>query len=427
MILKGLLYAGVMFVLFIPMLQDYTEYKTYIAPLNGSFETEKDTAFNWPAWWEGSYQEQKNRFLKDNFGLHNYYVRLNSQLNFNLFKKANAAYVVVGKDNYLYETGYIDAYHGKDFIGTQKVETYMRQLKQVQDTLAAHNKLLLVVFAAGKASFYPEYIPDHLRKMPSLSNYHAFRAMAARYNINHIDFNKYFIEQKNKSPYPLYPQYGIHWSNYGSIMAFDSMVKYTEHKLQRDLPDVELPSVELSDSLRHTDNDIIKGMNLLWEPPSFKMAYPTFNVRNDSTKHRPSMLVIADSFWWHIYSTNLPAAVFSNHQFWYYNEAIYPQSFTAPMNVKDTDYKNNIRSFDVIVLLHTESTLARFGDGFVEMCYEALVDDAKRKNEIEHLRHTIRSDVSWYKQVQEKAATKGISADSMLTLDAIYVLDQKKP
>ena len=140
-ILKGLLYAGVLFVMFVPMLQDYTEYKTYIAPLNGSFETAKDTTFNWPAWWEGSYQEQKNRFLKDNFGLHNYYVRLNSQLNFNLFKKANAAYVVVGKDNYLYETGYIDAYHGKDFIGTKKVENYMRQLKQVQDTLASRPRL----------------------------------------------------------------------------------------------------------------------------------------------------------------------------------------------------------------------------------------------------------------------------------------------
>ncbi len=33
--------------------------------------------------------------------------------------------------------------------------------------------------------------------------------------INHIDFNSYFVQNKGKSKYPLYPQYGIHWSYCG--------------------------------------------------------------------------------------------------------------------------------------------------------------------------------------------------------------------
>ncbi len=423
MIAKPLLLAGLLLFLFLPVIQELTNVKTYIDPLNGTFYPEPNVQLSKEGWFDGSYQQQKEKFVRDSFGLHHYYIRANGQLKFNLFRKATAAYVVVGKDDYLYETGYFDAYYGRDFIGREKINKYIQQLKCIQDSLTAHNKLLLVVLAPGKASFYPEYIPHKYRGAPAVSNYLYFREALKANALTHIDFNRYFTLLKHDHKYPLYPQYGIHWSNYGSILAFDSISRYVESRLHCDLPDLEITGMQISDSLRHTDNDIIKGMNLLWEPKSFPMAYPQFNVRNDSSKHkRPSMLVVGDSFWWYIYSTNIPAATYSNHEFWFYNEAVYPQSFNSPLMVSQTDYFKKIRSYDVVILLHSEATLKRFGDGFVQMAYETYCERAEYRERIQQIKESIVGTTSWYKDVQDKAASRGISVDSMLTLDAIYVL-----
>jgi hypothetical protein len=359
-------------VLFNPGLQDSFELKKWIKPLNGSFTNAKDTSFSWPGWFSGGYQAQKEKFLRDSFGLRNYYVKLNSQVNYNLFKKANAVYVIVGEDNYLYETGYFDAFFGKDFIGRERLDSLLFMLKDVQQKARKSGKLIIPVFAPGKASYYPEYIPAGYRSDHKLSNYLYLAAACKARKIDHIDFNRYFIERKYISKYPLYPQFGIHWSNYGALMSFDSILRYTEAKLNIDLPDVLFRKINLSRKLQNTDDDIIKGMNLLIEPRTFEMAYPEWEVRSDSLKHaRKRLLVMADSFWWYIYSTSLPTAVFSKDNFWFYNEVVYPESFTRPTFVKDIDYKKAIRDADVILILHSESTLSRFGCGFIQMMSEA--------------------------------------------------------
>jgi hypothetical protein len=407
-VIKYALLVCLFIFLFLPFIQQITNVKQYIDPLNGTFYPEPNVKLTREGWFSGSYQEQKGKFVRDSFGLHHYYIRTISQLKFNLFRKATAAYVVVGHDNTLFETGYFDAYYGRDFI---------------QDTLARQNKLLLVILAPGKASYYPECIPQKYKDAPAVSNYLYFREALKKNALPHIDFNSHFVELKHKHKYPLYPKYGIHWSNYGSVIAFDSINRYVESRLHYDIPDLEIPAVHLSDSLRHTDNDIIKGMNLIWEPKPSPMAYPEYNVRNDTTKHkRPSMLLVGDSFWWHIYSTNIPSATFSDHEFWFYNEAMYPQSFTSPLFVSQTDYFKKIRSFDIIILLHSEATLKRFGNGFVRMAYETYCEKAVYREKMQQIKESIVGTKEWYQDVVNKASERGISVDSMLTLDAIYVL-----
>lgn len=424
---KGLVLATLYAFLFVPLIQELTHFKTYEGKLNGAFVEEKDISFDWPAWFSADYQAQKDKYVKENFGFHNYYVRLICQVNFNLFKKAHVVYVVVGKDNYLYETAYIDSYYGRDFVGKEKITSQLEKLKRVQDTLEKSNKLLLIVYAAGKASFYPEYIPDDYKTIPGLSNYTYYVQKSKELKLNHIDFNDYFKSQKHKSKYALYPQYGIHWSDYASIIAFDSLTKYVETKTKVNLPDLQISSVEVSDSLRNTDNDALQSLNLLFEPPTFKMAYPNWVVKYDSTKHRkPKLLVISDSFWWYIYSTGAPDNVFGPSQFWYYNHEIYPESFSSPLFVSQIDYASKIKDADVIVLMHTEATLHKFGDGFVEMCHDLFFKSSQWKQEIQIMKGKIRGTKTWFDSVVDKASKRGISTDSMLTLDAIYMLEQEK-
>lgn len=409
-----------------PLLQTLTGFKQNIRPLDGAFYPESDISFSWSDWFNGNYSNQKDKYLKENFGLHNAYIRLICQVNFSLFQKSNVSYVVVGKDNYLYETAYIDAYYGRDFIGTERIIDYATKLKKIQDTLQTLNKLIFVALAPGKACFFPEFIPGNYKSIKKINNHDAFVEAFKSGGVNHIDFYSYFQAQKTKSKYPLYPQFGIHWSDYGSVMAMDSMIHYTEYKLHVDLPELNIVNIELADSLRNTDDDAIKSLNLLKNPKTFKMAYPNWKVNYDSTRHKKlKLLVVSDSFWWYIYSTTIPDNVFLPTRFWYYNKEMYPESFTSPTYVSQVNYAEKIREADVIIILHAEATLRKFGGGFVDLCYETYCDPFLRSRKIQKVKERIKANPEWFKTVIGKAKDQHLSIDSALTLDALYTLDQE--
>lgn len=419
---KFLLYGTFLF-LFVPLIQTVTHVK-WEEPLGGAFSKEQDIFFSWKDWFSGRYSDQKDKWLKENFGLRDYLIRVISQVNYTAFKKTNTSFLVVGKDNYLYETTYIDAYYGRDFIGQRKIDDYVKKLKIVQDTFWQRNKLVMVVFAPGKACYFPEYIPDNYKSPKTVTNYEGFSSSARKTGLNHIDFYDYFIRQKNKSPYPLYPQLGIHWSNYSIFKVFDSILSYSENKLNCDLPDLRITRIVTSDTLRSPDNDAVKSLNLMKDPKTFKMAYPEWIVEYNDAKHaKLNLLVISDSFWWSIYGAGLTQPAFASSSFWYYNKQMYPESNESSRYVTERDYTSRLHNMDIIIILHSESTLSRFGCGFVDMAYETIIHPGYKKERILEMKNRMIADTAWYKQIREKAGQKNITVDSMLTIDAIYMLD----
>lgn len=417
----------VMCVLFTPVVLELVNFKTPVNPIGGAYTPVKDPEFSWEAWFNGNFQSEKNDYTQQNYQLHDFLTRLYNQFDFDVFNKVHARDVVVGKEGYLFERSYITAYLGENFVGEEVVNRNIKLLKQVQDSMAARKKLLLVVFAPGKASFYPEYIPHKLPDRTVKTNYKEYAAVAKQQNLNHIDFNNYFISQKSKSKYPLYPKYGIHWSEYGCALAYDSIVRYAEAYFKTDLPDVVIESVTVSDSLRLSDRDILNGVNLFKEPKSFPMGYPSVVIKNDSTKNKSlNILVISDSFWWQPYNYTWPGATFNNSEFWYYNNAVFPESFNLHMSVESCDYYKRILKADIIILLHSESTIHHFGNGFVGLSHEVYCNPNAKKRELQEMKEAIHFNKEWYDAVVKNAWSRRITVDSMMTLDAQYVIDQRR-
>jgi hypothetical protein len=367
--LRSMLFAGVLVFLFLPLLQKYLHIKEEYKPLRGSYTTATDTALTAERWFSGVYSEVKERWLQENFGLHDYYIRLNNQINWTFFRKPQIVYVVTGKDDYMFETGYIISYFGRNFVGADSVDRVVSKLKKVQDTLSRINKLIIPVFALGKATFYPDKIPEAYKSPPGVSNYLYIRERLRHDGVDHIDFNRYYSGLRHRSAVPLYPQFGIHWSSYTALSAFDSIVRYAEYKLHKDLPDMRVTGFEMTGALRDSDYDLGDALNLLWNPKTFPMGYPRYTVVNDSTRHRKlNLLVIGDSFWFQIYNTGLQRQVF-NDRFWFYNEQMFPESDTSPLFVSQVNFEDYVRAADVILILHAEGTLHRFGAGFIHSCY----------------------------------------------------------
>ncbi|MBK8808147.1 MAG: hypothetical protein IPO21_16585 [Bacteroidales bacterium] len=373
--IRTALFLIIISLLFIDLVQVQLSYFEF-APLNGAITTAQKQNFKINEWLNGSFQENRERYVNDNFGFRNFLVRLNNQISFNLFNKAKAAGVVIGKDFYLYEENYIKAYYGTDFIGNDSVTNRMQKLKCIQDTLNKLNKNLLLVFAARKGSFYPEFIPDSYKTEKQITNNEVYLALAKQLQINHIDFNTYFVEQKFKSKYPLYPQYGIHWSHYGMCIAADSIIKHIEKLRGISMCNFVWNDYELSNYARETDYDVGNGLNLFYQLPTFEMAYPKLQFVCDSTKTKPSALVVSDSFYWGLYNFGF-ANAFSQNGFWYYNQQVYPETFSCEFKTNQVNLEEQIAKYDVIIIMATEATMPKLGWGFIENLYEMYYPNKK--------------------------------------------------
>jgi hypothetical protein len=338
-----------------------------LTPLSGAINKPKKEYFSFKNWFTGDYQEKEEKYLNETFGFRNLFIRINNQVAFNLFNKAKANGVIIGKNYYLYEVNYIKAYYGEDFIGVDSITHRIRKLKFLQDTLAKLNKNIIIVFAAGKGSFYPEYFPKKYIREKGKTNYEYHVKLAKELGLNYIDFNKYFIENKNTSKYPLYPQYGIHWSFYGMCLVTDSLIHYIEKIRKIDIPNLFWNGFEWADA-KEGDYDIADGMNLMFKLKSFKMAYPSVQIQSDSGKTKPSVLVVSDSFYWGLFNLGISNA-FSNSHFWFYNQQIYPDSYQSLKVTSQVNLREEIDKHDVIILMATEASLPNLGWGFIENMY----------------------------------------------------------
>lgn len=427
---RRFLFISMLFLLIVPGIQNEFQF-IELAPLKGAISQPEKNSFTLKEWFSGEYQTAEEKYINETFGFRSLFVRIDNQIAFSLFKRAKANGVIIGEKNYLFEENYIKAYNGTDFIGTDSILLRMQKLQFISDTLAKLNKNIIIVFAAGKGSYYPEYFPKKLRMKPGKTNYEYYTQSAKELGIKYIDFNKYFVDNKHKSKYPLYPQYGIHWSNYGMCVAADSIIRYIEKIRNIDLPNLYWTQVDLAEA-KESDYDIADGLNIKFKLKSYKMGYPRIQFESESGKTKPSVLVISDSFYWGMYGFGITKAFLNSH-FWYYNKQIYPESFEKPVETSQISLKDEIARHDVILIMATEATLPKLGWGFIETLSDYFRDinptseyDAEFQQKVNNLRSYIKTDKNWMEKITEKAANRKISIDSMVTLDAIYQIQLEK-
>jgi len=364
------LFIFLMILLTIPLFQTVTRI-IKDNPLKGAVTIPENPKITVRDWLSASYQERKEKYYNDAFGFRSFFVRVNNQLAYSLFKKLHAFAVYIGKDNYLFEENYIRAWYGDDFIGADSISHRVTRLKYIQDQLLTrYNKNLMVVLAAGKGSFFPEYFPPSMTYPKGPTNYATFVTTAREQGLKIIDFNRWFLDHKKTSPYPLYPKYGIHWSTYGATLVADSLLKYIEKTRDIDLPSIGWDRIEVKKAQKD-DYDMGNGLNLLFKLPHDRMAYPVLKFEPEEGKTKPSVLVVADSFFWGMFKFGIMKS-FSTSDFWFYNHEIYHTVIGPPTLANQADLWEQIQSHDVIILMATESNLPNFGWGFIEDTYQIL-------------------------------------------------------
>jgi SGNH hydrolase-like domain, acetyltransferase AlgX len=336
--------------------------------LKGAISESPKPVFSAEKWFEGSYQQESETYLNEKFGFRNYFIRLNNQLAYSLYNKAKANGVIIGKNGYLFEENYIKAYYGLDFVGQDSINSVLSKVLFLQQELKKKNIDVVLVLNPGKTSYYPEYIPDKYRVKKSLTNYEYYAQTAKKLNLNLLDLRSYFITNKNKFPYPLFPKCGIHWSTYCEILAKDTLMRYLGHLANKELPILQIDSFTFDYGERNRDADIKDGMNIITGPDCGTLAYPIYHV-SDSAKSKLNALMVADSFYWGIYGSEDISKLFSSNQFWFYYYELYNSEWSKVKYPNEINLKEEIEKQNVIILMATESTLPKLGWGFIEQAY----------------------------------------------------------
>lgn len=425
--IKKFLFAIILIVLMLPFVQQHVRFYES-EPLNGFKNPAEKEYFALDLWWSGKYQEAYEGWHNENIGFRPELVRVYNQVAYSFYGEAKANGCVIGKDDYLYELNYINAYTGQDFIGYEKLKAKAVKLKELQDSLAAINKTLIVCFAPGKASFYPEYIPDVYKKVNDSTNNKIFGQLLTQYGVNLIDYNQWFVNMKGKAPYLLYPKTGVHWSRYGSTLAIDSLIKFVEKKRNIDMANIKWDEVIVSDSFRAPDDDIADAMNLYWPPCGLPMGYPQVYFDDVAGKTQPRMMAIGDSFFFSLLDVGIAPKSFSDITFSYYNAQLY-YSDNSPMVVADIELSmEEADKADVIMLLATECTIWDIGWNFIEEAHDHFVAHKLVRSVakiIAKYEAIIRADEKWVSDIKKKADAQGKTLDEMIYLDAKYMAEEE--
>lgn len=319
----------------------------------------------------------------------------------------------------------MQSYFGNNFIGEQTIDNNIVKLEEISRFLQKSNTELLIIIAPSKAYFYPEYLPEKLISEKKTNNYEYYVKALKQSSIHFIDFNRWFLDQKSGSDYPLMTKNGIHWSEYGAILAADSILKSFGSIFRDNIPNLTWNGIEMGYKPASTDKDLERLMNLIFPLPDNKSAYPVdVSIISDSSDFKPRAIFIGDSFFWNIYYSAFTSA-FESLQFWYYNKLVVPDVYNQSLEVDDLDMIGELKKNDIVVLISSTVNLENLGFRFIDNVYNFLHKDffEKRAQYIESIKNSILTSPPWLEAIKQKAIERNIPLDSMIMLDATYMAD----
>ena len=397
-----------------------------IEPLRGTYREIKRPTFSWTEWFSGEYQVKMDSCTNSKFFIRSILIKIRNQIDFNLFDKVNADVVVKGKDNMLFDKLYLKSFLGQNFLGKEAIDERLFKIKAIQDTLSSLNKQLLVVLGPSKASYFPDYFPmeyDTITK--SISNYDYYAQQLEIKNINHLDFNKMFLEKKDTTSHSLYSKLGTHWNNYSRLFVWNTIVKKLEENNGWNLAKLQETKLEMLPS-RGRDNDLYHLLNIYKLRDSSQYAYRTY-MKDSTNIDKPKGLVIADSYYWGLFTEGFSKDVLGEGMYWYYNNTIHSDNPKVKgRQVKDYDLRSIIHEYDIIILLATAANLHDFPFGFEEDAFQAIQNlstpEQIRQEQISNMMERIKNIDEWISDLRKKAKGDTQVLDSLLYDQAEYYL-----
>ena len=338
-------------------------------------------------WWTGSFQAAFDSWINQRIGLRGVLVRTANQFNYSLFRElpqGRGTPVLMGREGFLFEKAYVDAYHAEGQRPDSELENVSFSTKRLQDRLAEDGIAFLLVIAPSKAEIYPEHLPegaDVAGRPGRRTNDQNFVAHLRADGVNLVYAHELFLEWKQQPGAPLlFAKGGTHWNQYGAARVVSRVMEELRELTGKDLPTLRVVGAETNRTVVDADNDLGELVNL-WSgrPLAGPQIHPVLETGEGT--YPPDLLVIGDSFVFTL--TNLmdrQGLYRKRDTYYYYNrQYFYPEAPNVELDKRQLDLLKEIEGRDAIVIEVSEYWLPRIGFGFVRdllKAYDAL--DAAR-------------------------------------------------
>ncbi|UOQ73527.1 alginate O-acetyltransferase AlgX-related protein [Hymenobacter cellulosilyticus] len=338
---------------------------------------------SWESLWNNTFQPALERYLEEHIGFRVWLIKARNQIVYDVLHETNDPNLFVGPNNSLFDSRTLFDYVGMGaHADSATIRRHIHRLRVVQDTLARRGKLLIFVASASKASFMPENMPAYFRRSGRYrpSNYEQYTAAMRAAGINLLDLSQALRSWKDTASYPLFPQSGGHWSDYGAALVGDTTMRYVERKYGRPMRDYRLKAGTVGIAPNDNDTDTEKALNLLYPLAPHIMKYP--QVEYEPLKpgqYRPSALIIGDSFVFTVlYSFFAQSFDDKNSRYWHFNvvnrNIAWPSELPEGTDMSKLDYKAQYLARDIIMIMFTEYNMDnRLDYGFSDSAYKLLV------------------------------------------------------
>lgn len=368
------LIAALLFGLFLalPLFQSATGFPADI-PLTGVENTSTRPGLGLAAWWNGTLQSEFDAWLNQRIGLRGLLVRTANQINYSLFRelpKRGGTQVLRGRDGFLFEKVYVDAYNQEGSRPDKELLNVSASTRELQDRLAADGIALLLVIAPSKAEIYPEYLPgsaDVAGRPGRRTNYENLIAHLRQDGVNLVDAHELFLKWKREPGTPLlYTKGGTHWNQYGAARVVAQITEQLRELTGKDLPMMQVTGAVTNHTIVDSDNDLADLLNL-WS--GRQLAGPQIQpiVETRAGSYLPDLLFIGDSFVFTLTNWMDREGLYRQRDtYYYYNRHyFYPVEPNVELDKRHLDLLAELKGRDAVVIEVSEYWLPRIGFGFV--------------------------------------------------------------
>lgn len=416
-------------VLAFPAIQQYTHcFK--LKPLKGVTVATQRPELSYKTFMSGEFQKQEDKFLSENVGFRELFVRSYNQLCWSLFRKTQNKTIFVGDDNWLFNDFAIKHHYGQsmydymqsDEEAVKKMNGDAVMLCLLQNILKEYGVNFFVCLAPSKDMVCEQHLPKvtEYTRPAGIRAIDYYPSLFDSLGVNYIDFSKYFMEIKDTVSYPLYLKSSSHWSNQAAVYIADTLFRYMEALGGFKMHHLVFGD-QYMDKTHYQDDDLEEVLNLMWPIGSGKNYYTHFQVDDDTTAIKPKWLSVGDSYYWG-FQYNLPLdKLFETHHYWYYNKTI--QDDPIHKNVEEVDIVRELLSSDVVMLIYSPCNLFDLNRQFLtRSLFSLLYEESVVTKKLESIKQDIRNSKEWYASIEQKATASSQDVEQAIDDNARYML-----
>lgn len=327
-------------------------------PLDGAFHTPEYFSPSVQSILDESFQLNTLQTARYSFGFRPDVVRLANEIDYQFFGKLNTI-LTVGKEDYLFDPNYTAAYEGRDLMDDGMFEEMIRGIIRLDSALWKNDVQLLIVLPPNKSMYYKEYLPTPPTPARSTNKSRLVASLEA-YSIDYIDAQLWFESLTQERNKPLIPMHGAHWSQYGAILVFDSLLNW----MDRTRPDFTFAKtegdIEYTNKARYPDDDYNASLNLINRLSEDTLCYPEVHYTTPA-ENKITLRIIGDSFAWNWYYISGFSSMFNpESRYYYYNTTVYDFNRKELGSMSDCESCTSLEDLDVLIVVVADPNIPNF-------------------------------------------------------------------